>query len=87
MKVLFQKYYILSDKITVDETMIPSKSRQIMKQYMPMKPIKWGFKLHCLTDASNNYLYDYIFDPGKNTSKSWLQRLQIQYNHMKNKYF
>ena len=69
MKVLFQKYYILSDKITVDETMIPSKSRQIMKQYMPMKPIKWGFKLHCLTDAPNNYLYDYIFNPGKNYNK------------------
>ena len=46
--------------------MIPSKSRQITKQYMLMKLIKWGFKLHCLTGASNNYLYDYIFDPGKN---------------------
>jgi len=66
MKVLFQKYYIFEDKITVDEKMIPIKSRQIMKQYMLMKPIKWGSKLHFLTVASNNYLYDYIFDTGKN---------------------
>lgn len=24
-----------------------------------------GCKLHCFKDASNNYLYDYIFNPGK----------------------
>ena len=36
-----------------------------MKFLMPNKPKKWGFKIHCLVDANNNYLYYLILDPGK----------------------
>ena len=65
MKEKFKKFYEIGNKVTIDEAMIPSKSRQEMKFYTPMKPIKFGFKLHCLCDSETNYLYDYIFDPGK----------------------
>ena len=32
---------------------------------MPMKPKKWGFKIHCLVDAESCFLYNCLFDPGK----------------------
>ena len=34
-----------------------------MKFYLPMKPHKWGFKIHLLCDSKSNYLYKAIFDP------------------------
>ena len=34
--------------------------------YIPSKPIKWGFKLYYLVDSNSNYLYNVIFEPGKN---------------------
>lgn len=30
-----------------------------------MNPIKCGFKFHRLVDSNTNYLYNVIFDPGK----------------------
>ena len=36
-----------------------------MKFFMPNKPTKWGFKIHCLVDENTNYLYNLILDPGK----------------------
>ena len=36
-----------------------------MKIYIPMKPHKWGFKIHLLCDSNTNYLYNILFDPGK----------------------
>ena len=36
-----------------------------MKFYIPMKPHKWGFKIHLLCDSDTHYLYNMIFDPGK----------------------
>ena len=36
-----------------------------MKFYIPMKPHKWGFKIHLLYDSNTKYLYIMLFDPGK----------------------
>ena len=36
-----------------------------MKFYIPMKPHKWGFKIHLLCDSNTKYLYNMLFDPGK----------------------
>ena len=36
-----------------------------MTFYHPMKPIKWGFKIHILIDCDNNFIYSYILIPGK----------------------
>ena len=30
-----------------------------MKQYLPMKPVKHGFKVWAMADALNGYLYDF----------------------------
>ena len=34
--------------------------------YMPAKPSKGGFKMHSMVDSNTHYIYDLIFDPGKN---------------------
>lgn len=46
-----RKIYKPSDIVTVDESMIPFKGRYVLKQYMPKKPVKWGYKVWCLADA------------------------------------
>lgn len=43
--------YKPSGVVTVDESMIPFKGRYILKQYMPNKPVKWGYKVWCLCDS------------------------------------
>ena len=40
-----------------------------MKFYKSLKPIKWGFKVHCMVDSKTNYLYNLFFDPSKMQNK------------------
>ena len=61
----FQKNYELGENITIDESLLHFKGRNSMKFYIPMKPHKWGFKIHLLCDADTHYLYNMLFDPGK----------------------
>jgi hypothetical protein len=61
----FQKYYELGQNLTIDESLLLFKGRNSMKFYIPMKPHKWGFKIHLLCDADTHYLYNMLFDPGK----------------------
>ena len=48
--------YSPHSQLSVDEAMIPFKGRSSMKQYLPMKPVKRGFKVWGMADA---YLYDF----------------------------
>jgi len=61
----FQRYYVLGKNITIDESILQFKGRNNMKFYIPMKPHKWGFKIHLLCDSDTHYLYNMLFDPGK----------------------
>ena len=61
----FQRYYELGENITIDECLVHFKGRNSMKFYIPMKPHKWGFKIHLLCDSDTHYLYNMLFDPGK----------------------
>ena len=36
--------------------MVPFKGRSSLKQYMPQKPVKCGFKVWCRADAYNGYI-------------------------------
>lgn len=51
-----RKVYKPSGVVTVDESMIPFKGRYVLKQYMPKKPIKWGYKVWCLCDSYTGQL-------------------------------
>ena len=61
----FRKYYTLGENITIDESLVQFKGRNSMKFYIPMKPHKYGFKIHLLCDADTHYLYNLLFDPGR----------------------
>ena len=58
VRAQFTNTYHLHREVSVDEAMIPFKGRSSMKQYMPKKPIKRGFKVWTLADAHNGYVSD-----------------------------
>ena len=43
--------YSSSICVSIDESMIPFKGRSLLKQYMPMKPVKRGYEVWCIADA------------------------------------
>ena len=40
-------------ELAADEAMVPFKGRHSLKQYVPSKPTKWGFKVWTLADSTN----------------------------------
>ena len=50
---------------TIDESMIKFKGRSTIKQYLPLKPIKRGYKVLCLCDPITGYLFNYQIYLGK----------------------
>lgn len=57
--------YKHSNRLSVDESMIPFKGRSSLKQYMPMKPVKRGYKVWCLADALTGYILQFDIYRGK----------------------
>jgi len=51
----FKSVYYPGWDIAVDEAMVKFQGRSTMKQYMPLKPIKRGFKVWMLGDSSTGY--------------------------------
>ena len=49
---------------SVDEIMVPFKGKSSLRQYMPAKPHKWGFKLWGRSGVSG-FLYDFSVYEGK----------------------
>ena len=52
--------------ISLDESMIKYKGRNKMKQYLPMKPTKWGFKCFVIAEASTGYVSNFHIYEGDN---------------------
>ena len=55
----------MGKNIPIDESLLHFTGKNKMKFYIPMKPHKWGFKIHLLCDSNTNYLYNMLFVPGK----------------------
>ena len=53
------------EKLSADEQIIPFKGRSIMKQYMPQKPNRWGYKMFLLAGGASGICYDFILFTGK----------------------
>jgi len=57
-----------SQHLTLDEAMAAYKGRATIKQYIPSKPHKWGYKIWCL--ASDDYLLHFEVYAGKEDAPS-----------------
>ena len=53
-------------EVSIDEAMVPFKGRSTIKQFMPQKPIKRGFKVWCRADACNGFINQIEVYTGKN---------------------
>ena len=49
----------------IDEAMVAFKGRSSMKQYLPMKPVKRGFKVWVRADSHNGYVCEFECYTGK----------------------
>ncbi|XP_049938930.1 piggyBac transposable element-derived protein 4-like [Schistocerca serialis cubense] len=54
----------LEENLAVDEQMCATKSRHYLKQYMPDKPHKWGYKIFMLCGTSG-FTYDFEIYTGQ----------------------
>ena len=61
----FQRNYNFGRYGTIDESMVKFKGRSSLKQYLPKKPIKRGYKVWCLCDPITGYLFNYQIYLGK----------------------
>jgi hypothetical protein len=59
----FAAHFIPSKQLTLDEAMAAFKGRSPIKQYIPSKPHKWGYKIYCL--SSEDYLLHFEVYAGK----------------------
>lgn len=53
-----------SSYLSIDESMIKFKGRCCLKQYMPKKPIKWGYKVWCLAYSATGFILAFIVYTG-----------------------
>jgi len=60
--------YTPSQVMSVDESMIPFKGRSSIKQYMPMKPVKRGYKVWCIADSKTGFILQFEIYTGKATN-------------------
>ncbi|XP_055377144.1 piggyBac transposable element-derived protein 4-like [Condylostylus longicornis] len=60
----FTKYYKPKKNISIDESMIRFKGRSCLRQYMPKKPIKWGYKIWVRADEQG-YVDEFQIYTGK----------------------
>jgi hypothetical protein len=64
----FAARFTPTDHLTLDEAMCAWKGRSTIKQYIPSKPHKWGYKIYCL--ASEDYLLHFEIYEGKEDEPS-----------------
>jgi len=68
LQTMYSSLECPSRHLSIDESMIAFKGRSGMKQYMPMKPIKRGFKVWALADSASGYLINFEIYTGKNSN-------------------
>ena len=61
----FAEHYCPGQNIAVDESMVRFKGRCTMKQYMPLKPIKRGFKIWCAACSCCGYVVSFQMYTGR----------------------
>lgn len=65
----FKNLFDPSRYLAIDESMVKFKGRSSIKQYMPMKPVKRGFKVWALCCSESGYALDLSIYTGKSGKK------------------
>ena len=65
MKQSFSNSMSKSSHQSIDESMVKFKGRSVLKQYLPLKPIKKGIKVWQRCDAKTGYIFDLNVYSGK----------------------
>lgn len=65
LKVTYRQLYQPSQCLSVDECVLKSKARTVVKQYLLKKPAKWGIKLFAICDVNTSYLLDFDIYTGQ----------------------
>jgi Transposase IS4 len=68
LNAIFPQHFTPMLHLTLDEAMVAYKGRAFIKQYIPSKPHKWGYKIYCL--CSEGYLLGFEIYEGKEERKS-----------------
>jgi Transposase IS4 len=66
----FAEVYKPRQHLSVDESMVLFKGRHMSKQYMPNKPVKWGFKFWMVAEAATGYCLRVELYEGKNRGEA-----------------
>jgi len=62
----------LEESLSIDEQLCSTKARHYLKQYLPMKPHKWGYKFFVLCDVSG-FSYNFeMYSGQENTTEGRL---------------
>jgi len=68
MNDLFQNNAAMTYSQSIDEAMILFKGRSSIRQYMPLKPTKRGYKVWVRADSKSGYVYQFEIYTGKDES-------------------
>ncbi|XP_071156425.1 piggyBac transposable element-derived protein 4-like [Mytilus edulis] len=63
--MVFKRYLTPKRELSIDESLIGTKARTIMTQYIPSKSSKFGIKLWMLVEASTGYIIHFLPYRGK----------------------
>ena len=70
LNVQVKSCYNVNRDVSIDEAMVAFKGRIGFKQYMPMTPMKRGYKAWSLADSHNGYTYHFEIYTGKDEQPS-----------------
>jgi len=83
LNISFQNECVSPSSQSTDEAMILFKGRNSMKQYMPLKPIKRGYKVWMCCDSASSYVYQFSIYTGKSDTEH-SQRTWVSSGHKTN---
>ena len=61
----FRAVYVPKCELSIDETMLMVKGRFQYKQYIKIKPVKWGIKLFTVAESTIGYVLNVLPYTGK----------------------
>ena len=64
---LYSQIYSPKRELSIDESMIKFKGRVFFRQFLPAKPIRFGIKQFCMSEAKTGYALKFLVYTGRET--------------------